>query len=463
MVDLPADLIEQLRSGRVIAFLGAGFTQPAGFPGWKQLLEQTCDTALKEGVLSKELSSLVQELLSGNTSAQQFDQAAQLIVDGLQAGKEEPGAGQTAMVSYLHRCLKPQLPLSPVMERRLALLRELPFAAVLTTNFNPLLRGVTPFDDAAPAAYRATLRPSRRPSTGRETTTRHQVASSFTDEAGSGKLEFVAVPYPIIQLHGAVDEPKSVVLTREGYRRLLYACPFYPTFLKTCFASHTILFLGFSFTDDYVNNYRSEVRGLLGDGAPLAYSIMADLTPAQVAFQLQHEGLHCLTFESEPGGGWGGFDALLEAVAAAVQTAEPEAGQPVRSPASPMALEPAVAARLTQLKSRRDGSEGSQTQAEDLCLEVTTDRLAEAKAATREVLANKQRGIEAELEEARAEAASLTASSHTVDLEAELAASKASAQRMAATIEKLQERLAKGEAEKKALLEEVQRHVNLLV
>jgi hypothetical protein len=233
---VPPELMAQLKQGRVIAFIGAGFSAPAGFPGWKELILKTASAACEDGVITKEAGVDVQELLRGTPSAQQLDQAAQLIQDALH---ETPGGGQAAMVSYLRRMLTPKLPLSTIMERRLMMLRELPFAAILTTNFNPLLRGVTPFCEAAPAAYRAAL---RGVSCGDSSA--YAVASSFTDESGECKLAFHPVSCPVIQLHGALDEPQSVVLTREGYRRLLYACPAFPAFLKSSLACYTYLFLG---------------------------------------------------------------------------------------------------------------------------------------------------------------------------------------------------------------------------
>ncbi len=56
---------------------------------------------------------------------------------------------------------------------------------------------------------------------------------------------------------------KSVVFTRQGYRSLLYHIPEYVTFLRCLMASTTILYLGFSFTDAYLNEIRSEPTRIL--------------------------------------------------------------------------------------------------------------------------------------------------------------------------------------------------------
>ena len=70
--------------------------------------------------------------------------AAQLMDDSLPSSTGQP---QERLVGYMRKFLEPkQYPLPGVMERRLELLRDLPFRSVLTTNFNPLISGITPFD-----------------------------------------------------------------------------------------------------------------------------------------------------------------------------------------------------------------------------------------------------------------------------------------------------------------------------
>ena len=58
---------------------------------------------------------------------------------------------------------------------------------------------------------------------------------------------------PVVQIHGSVKNPSTIVLSREGYRRLLHTAPNYQHFLKSLMLSRTILYIGFSFTDDYLN------------------------------------------------------------------------------------------------------------------------------------------------------------------------------------------------------------------
>ena len=56
--------------------------------------------------------------------------------------------------------------------------------------------------------------------------------------------------------------PQSIVLTREGYRSLLHLNLAYSNVMKTVMARSTLLYMGFSHTDGYFNEIRSEIMTL---------------------------------------------------------------------------------------------------------------------------------------------------------------------------------------------------------
>jgi hypothetical protein len=57
--------------------------------------------------------------------------------------------------------------------------------------------------------------------------------------------------------------PNSIILSRRGYKRLQYETPGFKMFLTSAMATSTILYIGFSFTDDYLNEFRAEVLKML--------------------------------------------------------------------------------------------------------------------------------------------------------------------------------------------------------
>jgi hypothetical protein len=88
---------------------------------------------------------------------------------------------------------------------------------------------------------------------------------------------------PVLKIHGCVHHPESIVLSRNAcvthhyycdcallltitvlrYKRLKHETPGYKMFLTTAMATSTMLYIGFSFTDDYLNDFRAEVLSML--------------------------------------------------------------------------------------------------------------------------------------------------------------------------------------------------------
>jgi CheY-like chemotaxis protein len=132
-----------------------------------------------------------------------------------------------------------------------------------------------------------------------------------------------------VQLHGTLVHDASLVFTRSQYRRRLYANPAYLTALKALLATSTVLFLGYSMRDAYLNELRAELieafqtseaaqRDSFGrDPAlallrrPLAWAVLEDVSNVARACYERHEGLGVLAYRTGPGGDHGGFDEIL--------------------------------------------------------------------------------------------------------------------------------------------------------
>jgi hypothetical protein len=120
----------------------------------------------------------------------------------------------------------------------------------------------------------------------------------------------------VVKLHGDAATSSDVVFTQRDYRRRLYSSPAYSTFLRSIMSTTTVLYLGFSFGDAYLNELRSEILALLdhrGGDDPVGYAVVADATPAEIRYSRDHEGIETLPFETG-GGDYSGFDRYLEAL-----------------------------------------------------------------------------------------------------------------------------------------------------
>jgi hypothetical protein len=96
------------------------------------------------------------------------------------------------------------------MQLRLKHLFGIPFRAIVTTNFDPLIAGVPP----DPTAYRRLLRAPRY-SPWREAIAR--AALGLRPAAPTA----AAPDRPVIQLHGTLNDEETIVFTRAQYRRRL--------------------------------------------------------------------------------------------------------------------------------------------------------------------------------------------------------------------------------------------------
>ena len=276
MRQIPDALINEIHDGKCVAFVGAGFSA-AVIPPWGKLLSELATQSGVATEIRKHVASLVHK-----GSAHAFDEAAQVLEDHL---------GRATFLDHLASLLtqRDERPMS----QRLARLRGIPFRSILTTNFDTLLPGSTP----GPEAYRSVLRPDAF----RWWETRY-----WGDAKGAVTLK----------LHGDVAK-REIVLTRRDYRRQLYSDPAYITFLRTMIATTTVLYMGFSFEDAYLNELRSEILALLDQGnesTPVAYAIVNDVPADTQSHFRKHEGIEILSYDTEGGKSFSGFDDYLEAI-----------------------------------------------------------------------------------------------------------------------------------------------------
>ena len=226
-------LLEDIRAGSCVAFVGAGFSAAAGLPSWPCLL-RTLAAAIPAGA-ANDAQRTLDRLLDAQTgvSNRELEMAAQLLFDAL---------GAERCRALLRDALKKE-PLPDVMQLRLKHLFGIPFRAIVTTNFDPLIAGVPP----DPAAYRRLLRAPRY-SPWREAIAR--AALGLRSAAPTAD----APDRPVIQLHGTLNDEETIVFTRAQYRRRLYANPAYLTALRALLATSSVLFLGYSLKDAYLTS-----------------------------------------------------------------------------------------------------------------------------------------------------------------------------------------------------------------
>lgn len=273
-LQIPDALVNDVLAGNCVAFVGAGFTAPAEVPTWKRLL-----LSLAEAI-GEETNAQIERLLR-NHRLVNYQAAAQILRDKL---------GDEAYKRQLAELVQPR---EERVRERLKWLRGIPFRAVLTTNFDGLLPGSLP----GPESYRQILRP------------RHH---RWWDERFWRPLDGGA---PVVCLHGDLfRDPDTTVLTTSDYRDRLRFDSTYSTFLRAVFATNSVLFLGFSFSDFYLNELRAQILSLFMEQqgcVVTAYALIDNVSDTDVVdYFRQHEGIEILTYATEDGG-HAPFDAFL--------------------------------------------------------------------------------------------------------------------------------------------------------
>ena len=193
---------------------------------------------------------------------------------------------------------------------------------------------VAPYLDGEPAAGAAATAAALR----------HLLRDDLAQEAGDGRgprevallktLKDGSAPppwsatadAPVFHLHGTFTNPVS---TKQDYRALLYDSPNYMSFLRIMLATHTLFYLGFSFSDAYLEQLSDEVLSLLTPARRgVAGAAAAPALPAPIGFAIveyskecgetkenvidyyrRHEGVSYVLYDASPG--HAGFDAEL--------------------------------------------------------------------------------------------------------------------------------------------------------
>ncbi|MDQ0692160.1 SIR2 family protein [Arthrobacter sp. W4I7] len=197
-------------AGHLVPFLGAGVSVSAGAPNWSQLLG-----TLRAGIHLKETEA---EAFQGLGLLDQAGVLEQLYAD--QHGSRAAFGQAVAKAVDL-----PRYGLAP------ALLAALPSAGAITLNYDRL------FETACNDAQRPrTVIPENIPAVGNNW---------------------------LLKLHGSVNQPETIVLTRDDYLGYNSNRDALSALVKAHLLTHHLLFVGFGLADDHFHEIVHDVRRAL--------------------------------------------------------------------------------------------------------------------------------------------------------------------------------------------------------
>jgi hypothetical protein len=219
-MSIPSGLIEQLKTGNVVLFCGAGIsTSEGGIPGARQLAQKLAQRAELRDVGGMSLPEVAQvyETKMGHQSLIAF------------IAEQIEGAGQ-----------------SPLSTHRL--IASLPFKIIITTNWDALL------EEALRLAGKRIAKVVRDSDV------------AFFDES----------KVTVIKLHGSVDQKDTIVITGDDYYEVFARLPETANLVRSYFATKTLLFLGYGLADEDFKRMFREVEQHLGRHMRRAYAVQLD-------------------------------------------------------------------------------------------------------------------------------------------------------------------------------------------
>lgn len=208
--ELAAALAESALAGRLVLFLGAGISKEVSLPTWDQLLK---NLARKVG-LSDELVERLEELPPGDRARVIESKASAETVRGLIA----ESLAWSAPYSLTH-----------------ALLAGLPVSEFVTTNYDQL------FEQAAKDAGRPVA------------------VLPYRSAENEGRW--------LLKLHGDVDAPQDVVITRDDYLGYTAGRGALAGIVQALLITRQMVFVGFSLRDENVHRIVYEVKTAVRRGS----------------------------------------------------------------------------------------------------------------------------------------------------------------------------------------------------
>ncbi|MFZ5902752.1 MAG: SIR2 family protein [Chloroflexota bacterium] len=227
-MDIPEELIENLRSNDTVLFIGAGISITAGLPSWSDLFQP----------LAK---SIGYPWPSSNLTTDHLLTVAQYY---------ENRNGRHALVRYLMNNLDTA---GKKLSEIHFLITQLPVKITFTTNY----------DDFIEKAYRETGQ--------RTTVIVENLEFAFSKEKD----------VKVVKLCGDIARPDTIVVTKRDFNVFPTSHRDILEKLSDALETKTVLFLGYSLKDPFINQIWDVINFNFGKFQRLGYCVLFDADPME--------------------------------------------------------------------------------------------------------------------------------------------------------------------------------------
>lgn len=236
-IHVPDDLVTEIKGSELskcIVFVGAGLSQGAGLPGWRELLHMMICWAEDHGVDIPDRAKLECHIDEGKLLMVAEEMRRRLRKDDF----------RRFMVEKFRK------PISELTEAH-KLIPKIPFAAALTTNYDKLLESAYTLVHRGVAPHVFTH------------SDRSEVSAAACSE------EFY-----VFKVHGTIDRIDTIILGSTDFDKLMDSESPYQYLLTLIFSTKTILFLGFRLEDPDLRQLLDRLRRVFKDYTRKHYALM---------------------------------------------------------------------------------------------------------------------------------------------------------------------------------------------
>lgn len=261
-MEIPNKLIRNIISGRVVPFIGAGFSRYFGYPGWTDLLIKVKEAIGAQDLLDTDMQG-VDPLQLGQSlldfyKEKNYNECEIEILDRLGMGNNEEH--KDSINEYLAQIIKDEinrelekdfskLILSFIESKeenididaknKLSLLGNVDFRCVITTNYDKVLE-----QDIFNNKGFVTL------------------------PLGQGnELNWNESDKSIYKIHGDIDYCDEIIFTHSQYYKFMHDFGYFKSKLYTLFSNNVILMMGYGFNDinihqiyfQFIRDYNSRI------------------------------------------------------------------------------------------------------------------------------------------------------------------------------------------------------------
>jgi hypothetical protein len=229
----PEFLVQRLRAGKCILFVGSGLSAAAGLPTWSGLLQDITKWAERERPGAVNVQEIEDLLAKGKLTEVAEHLRDTIGLEGLQRAMAERLQVDNCPVPAVHQ-----------------LITRLPFRAIITTNFDRLIERA--FEHKIPVATQLD-------------------AEALADYIGKRDCFF------LLKAHGDVERADTIVLTETDFGRMVYSNEAFKLSFLTLLMTHAILFVGYSVADLDFRLLLGHHSELFGSQGPPRYALIAGL------------------------------------------------------------------------------------------------------------------------------------------------------------------------------------------